>query len=143
VPRSWVSAPNGSSVAAHQSKRILIDKHLHPPVTQADGKKFRKMICKGSELMGGPSIMITLIFLEFPNKGGFPLVPPVLEYLAALTHGHRPEIEITLIDANRSPTTIVDIIADLALSIGQLRAHQGANVRFRGACGHGDHRHCA
>lgn len=56
---------------------------------------------------------ITLLFPEYPNKGGFPLAPPILEYMAALTDRFMPEAEIRLIDANRTPTVIDDVDADL------------------------------
>lgn len=44
---------------------------------------------------------VTILFPENPNKGGFPLAPPVLEYLAALTVQHRADCVVELIDANR------------------------------------------
>lgn len=46
---------------------------------------------------------VTIISPEFPNKGGFPLAPPVLEYLGGLTRMHAPDAEIELLDANREP----------------------------------------
>jgi len=45
---------------------------------------------------------VTILFPENPNKGGFPLAPPVLEYLAALTLRHLPDCDVELIDANRT-----------------------------------------
>lgn len=48
---------------------------------------------------------IMLISPPFGEKGqqskGLPIAPPVLEYLTGLTRRHRPDIEITLLDANK------------------------------------------
>lgn len=56
---------------------------------------------------------IALVSPEFPNKGGFPLAPPILEYLAALTLRHRPDAEIDLVDANRRAVSPDGIDSDL------------------------------
>lgn len=57
---------------------------------------------------------ISLISPQFPHKGGFPLAPPSLEYLGALTMRHRPDSEITVLDANREEVSPNNIHADLA-----------------------------
>ncbi len=56
---------------------------------------------------------ITIISPEFPNKGGFPLAPPILEYLGALTLKCKPDVELQLIDANREMISASGIDADL------------------------------
>ncbi len=56
---------------------------------------------------------IVIISPEFPNKGGFPLAPPILEYLGALTRRCLPDAEIELVDANREPVSAEEIEADL------------------------------
>ncbi len=50
---------------------------------------------------------------QYPNKGGFPLAPPILEYLGALTLRHRPDAAVELIDANRRDMSPDDVDADL------------------------------
>lgn len=44
---------------------------------------------------------------------GLPIAPPVLEYLAGLTLRERPEVELTLLDANKEPFVPEAIEADL------------------------------
>lgn len=44
---------------------------------------------------------------------GLPIAPPVLEYLAGLTLRERPEVELTLLDANKEPLVPEAIEADL------------------------------
>lgn len=56
---------------------------------------------------------VTILFPENPNKGGFPLAPPVLEYLAALTLKARPDCTVELIDANRSAVDPETLETDL------------------------------
>lgn len=61
---------------------------------------------------------ITLISPEFPFSGRVPLVPPILEYLAALTLEKMPDIDIELIDANQRPVPPESIATDLvAISV--------------------------
>lgn len=49
---------------------------------------------------------LLLVSPPFGEKGqmskGLPIAPPVLEYLAGLTKKHRPDIEVKLIDANKT-----------------------------------------
>ena len=56
---------------------------------------------------------VTLISPPFPFSGRVPLVPPILEYLGALTMRAMPEVEIDLVDANVNEPSIDDIDADL------------------------------
>ena len=59
---------------------------------------------------------ITLIAPPFGSKTGaeaLPIAPPVLAYLAALTHRIAPHIEVELFDTNRDHVTPDDIKADL------------------------------
>ena len=76
---------------------------------------------------------ITLLFPENPNKGGFPLAPPILEYLAALTRMHLPDCELELIDANRRKITPADIQTDL-LGISLMTPSAPWGYRFADAC---------
>lgn len=56
---------------------------------------------------------ITFISPPFPFSGRVPLVPPILEYLGALTLKAAPQAEIELIDANVKEPRPEDIEADL------------------------------
>jgi radical SAM superfamily enzyme YgiQ (UPF0313 family) len=61
---------------------------------------------------------ITIISPQFPFSGRVPLVPPILEYLAALTQRDAPETEVTLIDANQQDVSPADVASDLvAISV--------------------------
>lgn len=76
---------------------------------------------------------VTLLFPENPNKGGFPLAPPVLEYLAALTRMHYPDCELELIDANRRKITPEEIETDL-LGISLMTPSAPWGYRFADQC---------
>lgn len=76
---------------------------------------------------------VTLLFPENPNKGGFPLAPPVLEYLAALTRQHLPDCELELIDANRRKVIPSDIQTDL-LGISLMTPSAPWSYRFADQC---------
>jgi hypothetical protein len=56
---------------------------------------------------------VTLISPEFPFSGRVPMVPPILEYLGALTLREAPETELRLVDANQHRLVPADIDADL------------------------------
>ncbi len=56
---------------------------------------------------------ITLLSPPFPFSGRVPLVPPILEYLGALTLRARPEAELRLIDGNVHEPRVEAIDADL------------------------------
>ena len=61
---------------------------------------------------------ITIIFPKFPFSERFPVVPPILEYLAALTLLADPAIDIELIDANQTPVDPDSLHTDLvAISV--------------------------
>ncbi len=61
---------------------------------------------------------ITIISPEFPFSGRVPLVPPILEYLAALTRRENPGIEVTQVDANQVKLSPADLSTDLvAISV--------------------------
>ena len=44
---------------------------------------------------------LTLVSPEFPFSGRVPVVPPILEYLGALTLREAPGFELQLVDANQ------------------------------------------
>jgi radical SAM superfamily enzyme YgiQ (UPF0313 family) len=60
---------------------------------------------------------LTLISPPFGEKGqkskGLPIAPPVLEYLAGLTMQLRPDVEVSLIDANKEIFSLEELDADL------------------------------
>ncbi len=56
---------------------------------------------------------VTLISPRFPFSGRVPLVPPILEYLGALTLKMKPDVDLQLIDANVSELKVEDIAADV------------------------------
>jgi radical SAM superfamily enzyme YgiQ (UPF0313 family) len=60
---------------------------------------------------------LLLISPPFGEKGqmskGLPIAPPVLEYLAGLTHQVRPDIEVSLIDANKEYFSPEGVDADV------------------------------
>lgn len=60
---------------------------------------------------------ILLISPPFGEKGqmskGLPIAPPVLEYLAGLTHQLRPDVTVELLDANKEQLNPEQVDADL------------------------------
>lgn len=61
---------------------------------------------------------LTILSPRFPFSGRVPLVPPILEYLAALTQREAPETEVTLIDANQQDISPAEVTSDLvAISV--------------------------
>ncbi len=61
---------------------------------------------------------LAIISPEFPFSGRVPLVPPILEYLAALTKREVPETELQLIDANQTTISTAEISANtVAISV--------------------------
>ncbi len=56
---------------------------------------------------------VTLISPEFPFSGRVPMVPPILEYLGALTLRERPETTLQLADANQTRFTPEDVQGDI------------------------------
>lgn len=61
---------------------------------------------------------LAIVSPQFPFSGRVPLVPPILEYLAALTQRDAPDVEFTLIDANQREVAPASVVADVvALSV--------------------------
>lgn len=56
---------------------------------------------------------VTIISPRFPFSGRVPLVPPILEYMGALTLKAKPDIDVQLIDANVRDVKPEEIDADL------------------------------
>lgn len=56
---------------------------------------------------------LTLVSPEFPFSGRVPIVPPILEYLGALTLREMPGTELQLVDANQAPFRPEDVEGDL------------------------------
>ena len=56
---------------------------------------------------------LAIVSPQFPFSGRVPLVPPILEYLAALTQREAPYVEVTLIDANQKVVSPVELVPDL------------------------------
>jgi len=56
---------------------------------------------------------VCLVSPEFPFSGRVPVVPPILEYLGALTLREDPSVELRLVDANARPLDPAAIQADL------------------------------
>lgn len=76
---------------------------------------------------------ITIISPRFPFSGRVPLVPPILEYLAALTLRADPSIECELIDANQRNILPGDLSADL-VAISAMTATAPWSYGFADAC---------
>lgn len=56
---------------------------------------------------------ITIIFPRYPFSERSPVLPPILEYLAALTLQADPSAEVELIDANKTPVNPAELNTDL------------------------------
>lgn len=60
---------------------------------------------------------LLLVSPPFGKKGqmsrGLPIAPPVLEYLASLTYKADPDVQVTLVDANKEPFNPENVDADL------------------------------
>jgi hypothetical protein len=76
---------------------------------------------------------LTILSPQFPFSGRVPLVPPILEYLAALTLRESPGTDIQLIDANQFETTPLDITAD-TVAISVMTATAPWAYRFADEC---------
>jgi len=76
---------------------------------------------------------LTIISPQFPFSGRVPLVPPILEYLAALTLREAPDTDIELIDANQVAVTPSDISAD-TVAISVMTATAPWAYRFADEC---------
>jgi radical SAM superfamily enzyme YgiQ (UPF0313 family) len=61
---------------------------------------------------------LTIVSPRFPFSGRVPLVPPILEYLAALTQRATPEVEMSLVDANQQEVAPADLTSEVvAISV--------------------------
>lgn len=76
---------------------------------------------------------LAIVSPEFPFSGRVPLVPPILEYLAALTYREVPQAEIQLIDANQGEIAPEDISAD-TVAISVMTATAPWAYRFADDC---------
>lgn len=56
---------------------------------------------------------LSLVSPELPFSGRVPIVPPILEYLGALTRRHDPDAELELVDANQTPVSPAGLRGDL------------------------------
>ncbi len=76
---------------------------------------------------------LAIISPRFPHSGRVPLVPPILEYLAALTLRESPATAIELFDANQQEISPGDLSADL-VAISAMTATAPWAYRFADAC---------
>lgn len=76
---------------------------------------------------------LTILSPEFPFSGRVPLVPPILEYLAALTYREIPTADLQLIDANQGEITAVDVAADI-VAVSVMTATAPWAYRFADDC---------
>ena len=79
------------------------------------------------------SLKITIIASQYPFSGRVPLVPPILEYLAALTLREFPDADITLVDANQQEITPDGIRTEI-VAISAMTATITWAYRFADAC---------
>ncbi len=56
---------------------------------------------------------ISLVSPEFPFSGRVPIVPPILEYLGALTLRHAPDADVEYVDANQTAAAARALRGDL------------------------------
>lgn len=76
---------------------------------------------------------LAIVSPQFPFSGRVPLVPPILEYLAALTYREIPDADIQLIDANQREITHADVAAD-TVAISVMTATAPWAYRFADDC---------
>ena len=76
---------------------------------------------------------IALVSPEFPHSAKVPMVPPILEYLGALTLREAPETALTLHDANQRPLDPSSLDADL-VGVSVWTATAPWAYRFADAC---------
>ncbi len=79
------------------------------------------------------TMKLTILSPQFPFSGRVPLVPPILEYLAALTHREAPGTDVSLIDANQRLISPADIPADV-VAISVMTATAPWSYRFADDC---------
>jgi radical SAM superfamily enzyme YgiQ (UPF0313 family) len=76
---------------------------------------------------------LTLVSPEFPFSGRVPMVPPILEYLGALTLREAPGTELQLVDANQKRFTPEEVRGDL-VGLSVWTATAPWVYRFADAC---------
>lgn len=76
---------------------------------------------------------LAILSPQFPFSGRVPLVPPILEYLAALALREAPGTDIQLIDANQRSVSPEDISAD-NVAISVMTATAPWSYRFADEC---------
>jgi radical SAM superfamily enzyme YgiQ (UPF0313 family) len=76
---------------------------------------------------------LAILSPQFPFSGRVPLVPPILEYLAALTLREAPDTVVQLIDANQVEITPIDVSAD-TVAISVMTATAPWAYRFADEC---------
>lgn len=76
---------------------------------------------------------LAILSPQFPFSGRVPLVPPILEYLAALTLREAPGTDIQLIDANQRAISPKEISAD-TVAISVMTATAPWSYRFADDC---------
>jgi hypothetical protein len=76
---------------------------------------------------------LAIVSPQFPFSGRVPLVPPILEYLAALTMREAPGTDVQLIDANQTEITPTGISAD-TVAISVMTATAPWSYRFADEC---------
>jgi len=81
----------------------------------------------------GSPLKLTIIASQYPFSGRVPLVPPILEYLAALTLREQPDAEITLVDANQQKIA-PDAIRTNVVAISAMTATVTWAYRFADDC---------
>jgi hypothetical protein len=79
------------------------------------------------------AMKLAILSPQFPFSGRVPLVPPILEYLAALTLREAPGTDVHLIDANQIEITPADISADV-VAISVMTATAPWSYRFADEC---------
>lgn len=83
--------------------------------------------------IGSPALGITIIASKYPFSGRVPLVPPILEYLAALTLREMPDARISLVDANQQEIT-PDAVHTTIVAISAMTATITWAYRFADEC---------
>jgi radical SAM superfamily enzyme YgiQ (UPF0313 family) len=76
---------------------------------------------------------VALVSPEFPNSARVPMVPPILEYLGALTLREVPDTALSLHDANQRPVDPAALDADL-VGVSVWTATAPWAYRFADAC---------
>lgn len=76
---------------------------------------------------------LAIVSPQFPFSGRVPLVPPILEYLAALTYRESPGTDVQLFDANQLELTPENISAD-TVAISVMTATAPWAYRFADDC---------